>query len=101
MGITAYNSDVELVAAVDYLISIVPTEAALPVARRVSQALQSCTGRSQPLYYMDMNAVSATWDRSTMTSTLPCERKKSAHEGFRSELVSLGSTPFPSLPFVT
>ncbi|KAF2703914.1 6-phosphogluconate dehydrogenase C-terminal domain-like protein [Pleomassaria siparia CBS 279.74] len=62
------NTDVELVARCDYILSIVPPRDAVATAARVIDALNSTPlprpSSSSPLYYLDLNAISP----STMTS---------------------------------
>lgn len=54
------NTDEELAAQADYILSIVPPRDALATAQRVFNVATSASfnARSSPLYYLDLNAVS-------------------------------------------
>lgn len=57
--IEALATDEEVVREADYILSIVPPRDALSTAQRVADVLNFHKGiRSEPLYYLDLNAVS-------------------------------------------
>lgn len=85
-GITAYDSDAELVAAVDILLSIVPPKDATATAVRVleacrdPEAIKSRTERKidspdDKLIYIDCNAISARTTRGIHALFVPKEEK--------------------------
>ncbi|EOA81300.1 hypothetical protein ACJQWK_10750 [Exserohilum turcicum] len=71
LGIRVLDTDEELVATADYLLSIVPPRDAVATAERVIAALQKgCRAapsepRKHCLYYLDLNAVSTSTARGT------------------------------------
>ncbi|GAM82604.1 hypothetical protein ANO11243_005860 [Dothideomycetidae sp. 11243] len=64
-SIDLLDTDDQLVAQADYILSIVPPKDALATAQRVATALQtdSRAHRSNPLYYLDLNAISPKLSR--------------------------------------
>jgi 3-hydroxyisobutyrate dehydrogenase-like beta-hydroxyacid dehydrogenase len=56
---------VELTDACSVILSVVPPRDALATAQRIVDALVGATGRSQPLYFADLNAVAPSTCRAT------------------------------------
>jgi hypothetical protein len=58
-SIEALTTDISLVSASDYILSIVPPRDALATAKRISAAFAAqTTPKAAPLYYLDLNAIS-------------------------------------------
>jgi hypothetical protein len=68
-GIELFETDEELVAQADYILSIVPPRDAVATAKRVEIALAKVNreGR-EDLYYLDLNAISPTTTKAIATS---------------------------------
>ena len=62
-SIEVVDSDTDLVAHSDYILSIVPPRDALDTAKRFATASQSASSRAEPIYYIDLNAVSPRLSR--------------------------------------
>ncbi|KAF2100715.1 6-phosphogluconate dehydrogenase C-terminal domain-like protein [Rhizodiscina lignyota] len=68
----AFSAGIELLPSLealfdesDYLLSIVPPRDALSTANRIALAASKCNQRKEPLYYLDLNAVSPRTARET------------------------------------
>lgn len=66
-GIVLFNTDEELVAQADYVLSIVPPRDAIATAKRIEAALRNAK-RETRLYYLDLNAISTATARSIHAS---------------------------------
>lgn len=65
---TLLSSDADVIQSSDYVLSIVPPRDAVVTARRVAEAftsdIRSKAGRTQPLYFLDLNAIAPSTTRS-------------------------------------
>lgn len=57
-------SDLELVQQCAVILSVVPPKDAEATAQRVADALSGGSSRSEPLYFLELNAVSPSTSRS-------------------------------------
>lgn len=68
------DNDVELCETSDYILSIVPPRDAIATAQRIADAaLKITTKRTQPLHYLDLNAISPRTARQVHEILKPCD----------------------------
>jgi 3-hydroxyisobutyrate dehydrogenase-like beta-hydroxyacid dehydrogenase len=67
-AIEALPTDISLVSASDYILSIVPPRDALATAKRIIDAfIAQASPKTTPLYYLDLNAISPRSAREIAT----------------------------------
>ncbi|KAF2155866.1 6-phosphogluconate dehydrogenase C-terminal domain-like protein [Myriangium duriaei CBS 260.36] len=70
-SIDLVDSDADLAQQADYILSIVPPHDAEATAQRIISALTNAPARTEPLYYLDLNAISPRLARSINTLFQP------------------------------